>query len=56
MLSWPVQFSDYVLQRNDDLNTISWVPDMTASMTNAASTFILVDPAASQRLYRLSKP
>jgi hypothetical protein len=56
VVSWPLSAAGFTLQQNTDLGTPSWTPPAELVATNGPFKFIVVNPAASRRFYRLLKP
>ena len=52
-LSWPSQYSDFLLQSTTNLAAPNWLQFGSAG-TN--SIFIVVDPSEQQRFFRLKSP
>jgi len=55
VVSWPSPSAGFALEQNSDLNTTNWV-SAPAPADNGTKKFILVDPPADSRFYRLHKP
>lgn len=55
-VSWPSPSTGFLLQQTDDLNTPNWVTAPQSVSDNGTSKFILVNPSAGNRFYRLFKP
>jgi len=55
LVLWPSPSTGFALQQNADLNTTNWIAAPTAS-DNGTNKFIIVNPPAGKRFYRLSRP
>ena len=53
---WPSPSSGWNLQQNTDLNTANWVAPSETVNDDGANKFIIINPPAGNRYYRLSKP
>lgn len=51
---WPANWTHLALQQNTNLNPASWSAPAEAITTDGTNNFILVDPAATRRLFRLT--
>jgi len=56
IVSWPSPSTGFLLQQNADLNTANWVTDPQSVTDNGTNRFIIVNPPAGNRFYRLFKP
>ena len=56
MISWPSPSTGFNLQQNTDLTTATWVTPSESVTDNGTLKFIIVNPPAGNRFYRLSKP
>ena len=56
LVSWPSLSTGFTLQQNSDLNKTNWVTAPQAVSDNGTNRFILVNPPAGNRFYRLFKP
>ena len=56
IVSWPSPSTGYSLQQNTNLKTANWVAPSESITDNGTSKFIIVNPPAGDRYYRLSKP
>jgi hypothetical protein len=56
LVSWPTPSTGFVLQQNTDLNSTNWVGALETLNDNGTSKFIIVNPPAGNRFYRLFKP
>ena len=56
VVSWPSPSTGFLLQQNANLNTANWVPASEAVADNGTNRFIIVNPPAGRRFYRLFKP
>jgi hypothetical protein len=56
VVSWPSPSTGFILQQNADLNTANWTTVPQPVTDNGTNKFILVQPPAGNRYYRLSKP
>jgi hypothetical protein len=54
-VSWPSPSLGFVLQQNTDLNLSVWVPPLEVINDDGTNKFIIVNPAAGNRCYRLIK-
>ena len=52
---WPSPSTGFALQQNSDVSTTNWVSAPTPT-DNGTNKFIVVDPSADSRFYRLHKP
>jgi hypothetical protein len=55
-VSWPSPSTGFNLQHNADLTTATWVTPSETVTDNGTLKFIIVNPPAGNRFYRLSKP
>jgi hypothetical protein len=55
-VTWPSPSAGFVLQQNADLNTPNWVAVPQPVTDNGTHRFIIVNPPAGNRFYRLFKP
>jgi hypothetical protein len=55
-VSWPSPSPGFTLQQNADLNTTNWMPAPQVVSDNGTSKFIIANPPAGNRFYRLFKP
>jgi hypothetical protein len=57
LILWPSPSTDFVLQQTSDLGSPDWgaIPTPTPN-DNGTTRWIVVDPPAGQRFYRLFKP
>jgi len=55
-VSWPSASPGFTLQQNADLNTTNWTPAPQVASDNGTNKFIIVNPPAGNRFYRLFKP
>jgi hypothetical protein len=53
MVSWPSPSTGYNLQQNNDLNTVDWVTPPEIVTDNGTLKYIIVNPPAGNRFYRL---
>jgi len=56
IVSWPSPSTGFTLQQNADLNTTNWTADPQTVSDNGTDRFIIVNPPAGNRFYRLFKP
>jgi hypothetical protein len=56
VISWPSPSVGFGLQQNASLNTTNWVTPAEAVTDNGLTKFILVNPPAGNRYYRLQHP
>lgn len=56
LVSWPSPSTGFTLQQNADLNTTNWVAAPQTVADNGTNKFIIVNPPAGNRFYRLFKP
>ncbi len=56
MVSWPYPSTGWNLQQNGDLSTINWVTPAETVNNDGTNNFIIVNPPAGRRFYRLEKP
>jgi len=54
-ISWPSS-PDFTLQQNSDVNTMGWVSTPETVFDDGTNKFIIVNPSASHRFYRLFQP
>jgi hypothetical protein len=55
-VSWPSPSPGFTLQQNTDLNTTNWTTAPQTVTDNGTNKFIIVNPPAGNRFYRLFKP
>ena len=55
-VSWPSPSTGFVLQQNTSLTTPNWVSPSEPINDNGTNRFIIVNPHAGNRFYRLSRP
>ena len=55
-VSWPSPSPGFALQQNADLNTTNWMPAPQMVSDDGTNKFIIVNPPAGNRFYRLFKP
>jgi hypothetical protein len=55
IISWPSPSTGFALLQNTNLNTTNWVSPPEPVNDNGTERFILVNPPAGNRFYRLSK-
>jgi hypothetical protein len=51
---WPS--TGWNLQQNNDLGTTTWVTPLETVNNDGTNNFIIVNPSAGKRFYRLFKP
>jgi hypothetical protein len=56
MIYWPSPSTDYNLQVNTNLATTNWVTPAESVTDNGTIKYIIVNPPAGNRFYRLSNP
>lgn len=56
LVLWPSPSVGFVLQQNADLDTSNWVATPQPVTDNGTDRFIIVNPPAGNRFYRLFKP
>ena len=56
VVSWPSPSTGFGLQQNGDLNTSNWIASPNPVADNGTNRFIIVNPPAGNRFYRLVKP
>jgi hypothetical protein len=56
VVSWPSPSVGFTLQQNLDLNTANWIGAPQTVNDNGTDKFIIVNPPAGNRFYRLFKP
>lgn len=56
IVSWPSPSTGFALQQNSSLGTTNWVAVSEAVTDNGTNRFIIVNPPAGNRFYRLIKP
>jgi hypothetical protein len=56
MASWPSPSTGWNLQPNTDLSATNWVTPAGNVTDNGTIKFIIVNPPAGNRFYRLSNP
>ena len=56
VVSWPSPSSGFTLQQSANLNTVNWTTPSEAVTDNGTNRFIIVNPPAGNRFYRLFKP
>jgi hypothetical protein len=54
--SWPSTATGWNLQQNADLTTTNWTAPPESVTDDSTNKFILVNPPAGNRFYRLHKP
>jgi hypothetical protein len=55
-VSWPSPSTGFTLQQNADLNAMNWVAAPQTVSDDGTNRFIIVNPPAGNRFYRLLKP
>lgn len=55
LVYWPSPSTGFNLQQNSDLNTSNWVPPAETVNDNGVIKYIVVNPPAVNRFYRLKK-
>jgi len=55
-VAWPSPSTGFLLQQNTDINTANWVTAPQSVSDNGTHKFIIVNPPAGNRFYRLFKP
>jgi hypothetical protein len=56
MISWPSPSAGFTLQQNVNLNTTNWTTPAETITDNGTNKFIIVNPPAGNRYFRLSYP
>jgi hypothetical protein len=56
VITWQSPSLGWSLQQNLDLSTANWVTPTESVNDSGANKFIIVNPSAGNRFYRLSKP
>lgn len=56
VVSWPSTATGFVLQRSANLNTTTWISPAETVTNDGTNKFIIVDPPAGNRYYRLIRP
>jgi hypothetical protein len=56
VILWPSPSSGWNLQQNSKLSTTNWVGPSEIANDDGTNKFIIVNPPAGNRYYRLSKP
>jgi len=56
LVSWPFPSTDFNLQQNTNLSTANWISPSETVNSNGTNKFILVNPPAGKRFYRLVRP
>jgi hypothetical protein len=56
LVSWPSPSTGWALQQNSSLTTTNWVTPPEIVTDNGTNKFILVNPPADKRFYRLVRP
>jgi hypothetical protein len=56
MVSWPSPSTDFGLQQNTNQTTTNWTTPSEPVTDNGTNKFIMVNPPAGSRYYRLFKP
>ena len=56
VVAWPSPSTGFNLQQNADLKTTNWVAAPQTVTDNGTDKFIIVNPPAGNRFYRLFKP
>lgn len=55
VISWPFSSTGFALQQNIDLNSTNWIAPIESVSDDGTNHFILVNPSAGKRFYRLLK-
>jgi hypothetical protein len=53
---WPSSSAGFRLQERNDLDTTNWTAALEAVFYNGTNKFIIVNPPAGNRFYRLFRP
>jgi hypothetical protein len=53
---WPSPSLGFTLQQNADLKTMNWLSAPETAMDDGTNKFIIIQPPAGNRFYRLFKP
>ena len=56
LVSWPSPSTGFALQQNTNVNTTNWVAPSETITDNGTNKFIIVNPPAGNRFYRLRRP
>jgi hypothetical protein len=56
VISWPSASTGFTLQQNSQLGTSNWIAAGQTVNDNGTNKFIIVNPPAGNRYYRLFKP
>jgi hypothetical protein len=56
LVSWPSPSTGFTLQQNADVGTTNWMTAPQSVFDNGTNKFIIVNPPAGNRFYRLFKP
>lgn len=56
IVSWPSGSTGFTLQQNTNLNSLNWIAASETVTNDGSTNFIIVNPAAGNRFYRLFKP
>jgi len=56
VISWPSTVPGFVLQQSANLNTASWISPAETVTNDGTNKFIIVNPPAGNRYYRLIRP
>lgn len=56
MISWPSPSTGFALQQNTNLNTTNWTAPAEPITDNGTNKFIVVNPPAGNRFFRLVSP
>jgi hypothetical protein len=56
VVKWPAPSAGFVVQQNINLNTTNWMAPSESIIDDGTNRFIIVNPPAGSRYYRLFKP
>jgi hypothetical protein len=56
MVSWPTPSTGFVLQQNSTLSVTNWITPLEPISDDGTNKFIMVNPPAGNRFFRLSYP
>lgn len=56
LVSWSSTSTNWILQQNANLNSTNWITAPESITYNGTSQFIIVNPPAGNRFYRLYRP
>ena len=56
VITWPTNFSGYVLQQNSDLGTTNWLSDTNPASVVGSNQQVTISPLTGSRFFRLARP